>query len=67
MNLDDYMRMYAISNATLASQIGVTREMVRRYREGLAAPGPIVERKIFSVCDSNLKYINEKQRANNAS
>ena len=67
MTLDEYMRLNAISNATLASQIGVTREMVRRYREGLAVPGPIVERKIFSVCDSQLKYINEKQRANNAS
>jgi len=62
MNLDDYMRMYAISNATLAGQIGVTREMVRRYREGLAVPGPVVERKIFAVCDNQLKYINEKQR-----
>ena len=67
MNLDDYMRMNGISNAALASQIGVTREMVRRYRDGLAVPGPIVERKILAICEG-VGYINDKHRwANNAS
>lgn len=61
MSLDDYMRMNAISNATLAGQIGVTREMVRRYRDGLAAPSHIVERKILHLCP-DVTYVNEKTR-----
>jgi hypothetical protein len=38
MSLDQFLIEHAVSNAECARQIGTTREMVRRYRKGLARP-----------------------------
>lgn len=38
MTLDEFMKKYALSNGEAARHIGVTREMVRRYRAGDAMP-----------------------------
>lgn len=46
MTLDEFMKQHALSNGEAARHIGVTREMVRRYRAGDAMPTENIRRRI---------------------
>lgn len=46
VKIDDFLKANGVSSQAMAEALGVTREMVRRYRLGLAKPKPEIMLKI---------------------